>query len=76
MGLWSISGINTAQETDSDTTNLAECVPVIEPVFTFSNLHLEPNAPTPNGERVRSLAYCCNGYVCTLTKSIFLKYFT
>ena len=63
MGLWSLNGIDASKD-NVDMTSLAECVPVIEPVFTFSNLHAESNTPPPNGERVRSLAYCCNGYVC------------
>ncbi len=73
MGLWSISGIDSSchsaemraeMQDENEVTSLAECVPVIEPVFTFSNLHSEPNTPARNGERVRSLAYCYNSYVC------------
>lgn len=66
MGLWSIDS-NMSHHNGmelQDNSSLAECVPVVEPVFTFSNLHSEHNIPAPNGERVRSLAYCCNSYVC------------
>ena len=75
MGLWSISGVDVPshgteqqQEAEDETSGLAECVPVIEPVFNFSNLHSQPDTPTPNGERVRSLAYCSHSYVCDQVK--------
>lgn len=66
MALWSIpSGCDTSKGQDTeDKTNLAECVPVIEPIFTFSNLSSEPHTLATNGERVRSLAYCCHSCVC------------
>ena len=79
MALWSITTpTNTAEEASGETIqctsysmqqepeqlNLAECVPVMEPLFTFSNLLSEPHVLATNGsERVRSLAYNTNSNV-------------
>ena len=64
MALWSISSCSNHSDTE-DKNGLAECVPVTEPVFTFSNLSLESHALTTSEERVRSLAYCYHSYVST-----------
>jgi len=40
-----------------DAPTLAECVPVMKPIFHFSNSCSEPYALTSVGDRVRSLAY-------------------
>lgn len=61
MALWSISGCSNNDAEDKN--GLAECVPVTEPIFTFSNLSLESHALTTSEERVRSLAYCYHSYV-------------
>lgn len=60
MALWSING----RPNSNDGTELAESVPVLEPVFTFSNLSSETHTLTTNDERVRSLAYSHHSYVC------------
>lgn len=59
MALWSING-----HPNSNDRTLAESVPVLEPVFTFSNLSSETHTLTTNDERVRSLAYSHHSYVC------------
>ncbi len=66
MALWSVNG-NSTNENGSELAGLAECVPVIEPIFTFSNVSSEAHTLTTNEERVRSLAYCYHSYVCCTT---------
>ena len=61
MALWSVSAHSSMQD-----GQLAEDVPVIEPIFTFSNLSSEAHTLTTNEERVRSLAYCHHNYVCQI----------
>lgn len=68
MALWSITTPTTLNNVKCSGKNelisLAECVPVMEPIFKFSNLLLEPHVlATHDGERVRSLAYNPNKYV-------------
>ena len=70
MALWSVNGSSksdsiTCKNTtgDDNVINLAECVPIMEPIFHFSNLCLEPHTLTSAGERVRSLAYNSHSYV-------------
>jgi hypothetical protein len=62
MALWSVSDYSNLN--DEEVIGLAECVPVIEPVFTFSNLSSDVHSLTTTEERVRSLAYCHHNYVC------------
>lgn len=85
MALWSITStslpdtLSSKLEEESETMkwasepmNLAECVPVIQPIFTFSNLFFEPHILATNeSERVRSLAYNSNSHVSTVIISIF-----
>lgn len=73
MALWSITNpvywkpdesICNKRNQEDESMNLAECVPVMNPVFTFSNLLLEPHVlATSESERVRSLAYNSNSHV-------------
>ena len=61
MALWSIS------EDWYNTRCIAENVPVMEPIFRFSNILADQNHTA--GERVRSLAYNRDGYVSWWTGS-------
>lgn len=84
MALWSISSTSLSsasskveegnvmlckdEEEQNEPMNLAENVPVIQPIFTFSNLLLEPHVLATNeSERVRSLSYNSNSHVSSLT---------
>ena len=61
MALWSVGDMS---HSDKAVMGLAECAPVIEPIFTFSNLSSDVHTLTTNEERVRSMAYCHHTYVC------------
>ena len=60
MALWSISHIISTHDGNVDELNLAENVPIMEPVCQFSNVAEHRSA---SGERVRSLAYNSHSYV-------------
>lgn len=62
MALWSI-GNHSSDTKELEPKGIAECVPVLEPIFTFSNLPSDAHTLTTNEERVRSLAYCYHNYV-------------
>lgn len=51
---------------DEGEMNLAECAPVMDPIFHFSNLPTDPHSLHSIGERVRSLSYNSHSYVCVL----------
>lgn len=90
MALWSVNPSTSSselqegnevmkcskQDKEEEQMNLAEYVPVIQPIFTFSNLLLEPHVLATNeSERVRSLAYNSNTHVSTGFKCIEIIYF-
>lgn len=49
-------------DVDETMVGLAECVPVMNPIFHFSNMSIEPCSLASAGERVRGLAYNDHNY--------------